>query len=852
MSITSLEVPNVIKEIFLNRPTPNNLSFPTIPIPTFTSTSTEPEIKIEPSESIPDSIPQLPHPESSFTEAYSIDAKHYGTKTFTDFITHHCTQNDHPILIRNAAQIWGISDSQNSMFTLGWLGSQLSSSSITVHDVELALDHKMSMEDFILYQRLRYDTDQHVYLYGKELKCPNEWKQLIFQRIPDEFKYCGKSDLFKYLPEEVKDENVTMYIGLIHLFDMLCLWKFILLCIGSEKTYSPMKIPKVGSFGYNLMVGGDNQSSAMWCMIPATFKDKLESLIEQANQSLHSAKYYCPVDVLKSVSFPVYFCEQKPGDLIILPPNTSYQVLNQGTACMKVAWNRLPAQNLDTLFDVLKVNHTYLKPESIPIKSIVRKALNVVVDTVNQHLPTLSLEQKSHSLNELKSTLRFYYRAVASEIVQEKYSMFQTDFLLRPEEITYVSEPELNRTLRCSFCRLEIWNLVYCCTICSELARIHNFDDVKLCLDCYAHGRSCKHPENLQMKKRMSLKSMRADFDNAVDALEKLTQDLSEAGVVVEPIEFKWIIPIPDEVSIASVARIREISHKVHISNGNTKNYCQNKGPRTCHCCKTARNYSGLVGCGRVTLHGLFCQNCLWNRFGLKQADVLKIDNWRCPLCTETCNCIACLRKRGSMEMILPMPKDFVSISNYKHYDPNMFIPALHDLELPKIKSKEITVVDPITGDIVFSAVNSSCSSKRVSRDSSVERRMLSESPRASISNPLKKRTHVNEIMRLLSDNESDIITPRKRRIRHTSTSECSTPTDDNIFNSRISKEKRKTSKIAIDKEYHHEDEDEDTTSNLYFALDSLKNPIWKPFELGRIWVNFDSVETGAVKSENI
>lgn len=55
-----------------------------------------------------------------------------------------------------------------------------------------------------------------------------------------------------------------------------------------------------------------------------------------------------------------------------------------------------------------------------------------------------------------------------------------------------------------------------------------------------------------------------------------------------------------------------------------------------------------------------YCAMCLWNRYGIKQIVAQRSKKWECPYCLKTCNCAACLRKRGVD------PKEHEVLATYK------------------------------------------------------------------------------------------------------------------------------------------------------------------------------------------
>jgi len=49
--------------------------------------------------------------------------------------------------------------------------------------------------------------------YGKDIDCPQEWREALSQLLPREVSYLGGNDLMTKLPPEARAENMMIYIG---------------------------------------------------------------------------------------------------------------------------------------------------------------------------------------------------------------------------------------------------------------------------------------------------------------------------------------------------------------------------------------------------------------------------------------------------------------------------------------------------------------------------------------------------------------------------------------------------------------------------------------------------------------
>jgi hypothetical protein len=50
-------------------------------------------------------------------------------------------------------------------------------------------------------------------VYGKDLDCPQEWRDALAELLPREVSYLGDNDLMTKLPPHARAENMLVYIG---------------------------------------------------------------------------------------------------------------------------------------------------------------------------------------------------------------------------------------------------------------------------------------------------------------------------------------------------------------------------------------------------------------------------------------------------------------------------------------------------------------------------------------------------------------------------------------------------------------------------------------------------------------
>jgi hypothetical protein len=57
-----------------------------------------------------------------------------------------------------------------------------------------------------------------------------------------------------------------------------------------------------------------------------------------------------PVEDLAAAPFDIYVVEQKLGDLVLVPPRSCHQVINNGGITVKMSWSRMTVQGLVAAF----------------------------------------------------------------------------------------------------------------------------------------------------------------------------------------------------------------------------------------------------------------------------------------------------------------------------------------------------------------------------------------------------------------------------------------------------------------------------------------------------------------------
>jgi hypothetical protein len=75
-----------------------------------------------------------------------------------------------------------------------------------------------------------------------------------------------------------------------------------------------------------------------------------------------------------------------------------------------------------------------------------------------------------------------------------------------------------------------------------------------------------------------------------------------------------------------------------------------------CHQCSKAQPMEQAITLKCGECNTAYCTSCLWNRYGKKLIECLSEITWKCPCCMDSCNCIACLEKKGIQPGTEPCP----------------------------------------------------------------------------------------------------------------------------------------------------------------------------------------------------
>ena len=117
--------------------------------------------------------------------------------------------------------------------------------------------------------------------------------------------------------------------------------------LGIGDTFTPCHKDLCASAGQNLMCYTENDGSSFWFMtsssdapvVGAFYQEELETEVDWESHTV-------TVDQFAKAPFITYVAQQKRGDLVLVPPRSCHQVINQGGLTIKTSWSRMTIKGL--------------------------------------------------------------------------------------------------------------------------------------------------------------------------------------------------------------------------------------------------------------------------------------------------------------------------------------------------------------------------------------------------------------------------------------------------------------------------------------------------------------------------
>ncbi|KAF9246293.1 hypothetical protein BU15DRAFT_40296 [Melanogaster broomeanus] len=360
-----------------------------------------------------------------------------------------------------------------SMFNVEWL-KQNGDQNPTVRNVHNWTDFKITIDEFI--EKLRKSSlyacsDEQERLYGKDGECPSEWTKWLAEGhvIPKELLFDDVNDFLRFLPDTAKVQTLMCYMG-----------------VGD--TFTPFHKDLCASSGQNLMCYTERSGSSFWFMTKASAAPQVAAYFHQLGQELDLETHVVTIEELAKAPFDVYIGEQHVGDLVLVPPRSCHQVVNNGGITIKTSWSRMSLDGLQTaLWYELAIYHRVCRTEIYKVKSNVFHALQHFTSVV-ENLPENSTQRNTTAVEKLKKLADLF-----DDILVGEYSTTR-------DSLAHVSTSGSLHTddLQCDFCGADIFQSFFECESCVSTPSgtstdiIAVGDGLILCPLCYVEGRTCR------------------------------------------------------------------------------------------------------------------------------------------------------------------------------------------------------------------------------------------------------------------------------------------------------------------------------------------------------------------------
>lgn len=117
--------------------------------------------------------------------------------------------------------------------------------------------------------------------------------------------------------------------------------------LGVGDTFTPCHKDLCASSGHNLMCYTENGGSSFWFMTETSSANAAAKYFHnKLKHELDHETHVITVEQLAKAPFNVYITEQKLGDLVLVPPRSSHQVVNAGGITIKTSWSRMTLDGL--------------------------------------------------------------------------------------------------------------------------------------------------------------------------------------------------------------------------------------------------------------------------------------------------------------------------------------------------------------------------------------------------------------------------------------------------------------------------------------------------------------------------
>ncbi|SPO44971.1 related to c-module-binding factor [Moesziomyces antarcticus] len=323
---------------------------------------------------------------------------------------------------------------------------------IHVRNLTDSSDRQLTVAEFMQHcdDNRQYKPNEQHKLYGKDLRCPSEWKEAIDQLVHSRLQYHGEQDATAAVTPNARPDTQMCYFG-------------------PGQTCTPWHRDLCSSLGQNLMVWSDEGASAIWLIAHPDRAEDVDRYIASRGADPQSEGFAPhPRELAADADFRIFCCEQKLGDLVLIPSRSTHMVANVGGRAMKVAWSRMTVESLRSamLYD-LPGYQRFCRKESYHIKRLIEAMLIKLTKQVESDLLRSDLAVTPlQTVRELRKLLELYDAILSDEYVPE----------WRDIEVWGGHEDYVE----CDFCGASVLGGYFECAL-----------EETLCAMCYCQGRLC-------------------------------------------------------------------------------------------------------------------------------------------------------------------------------------------------------------------------------------------------------------------------------------------------------------------------------------------------------------------------
>ncbi|KAJ5144112.1 uncharacterized protein N7515_002899 [Penicillium bovifimosum] len=569
-----------------------------------------------------------------------------------------------------------------NIFSEKWLRGKYSSKVEEVCDLGKKVSKRFTMGHYLRSLHLltskitadNYTNKDRQRLYLKDIDCPPEWRDHLEKQLPPSLFYLneapkpfegpasGKANL-EAIPKTSQGERIAPAGDLMSSLPAKMRAENLMCYIGHEGTYTPAHQEMCASLGHNIMVDASDGTpedghptvpgTSIWLMTETRDRPIVsEYWMSVLGHDIDIEDFFAPLHAWEIAPFKTWVVEQKPGDLILVPPLAAHQVWNRGTRTMKVAWNRTTVDTLElALNEALPHARMVCRDEQYKNKAI-------VFFTLDRYSKLLRQAKKldNPSVKQLWSDFKRLFNMYKAILLSETFSQ------RKPEKNVEYHAFQSNVT--CSYCRCNIFNRFLSCPGCVDLGG--EDDPYDVCMDCYVMGRSCSCISNLKWVEQFSWKQLTDRYESWRRLIVSSDENDKELKL-----QFPTFVVARGQAGKKSVAEIcqEQLARRpwndpkkpkaiINLQSDDSEGEDDERSKKRrkmrqslnaksadmhrCHVCLHYEVNWKLAPCSNCDQH--YCYGSLYRAFEISPQEVMEKHHWLCPKCRKQCSCGACKR----------------------------------------------------------------------------------------------------------------------------------------------------------------------------------------------------------------